>query len=101
MIYLYIKKVYILPVSGHDTIPHYIKIIVTPEDWKKCKEERFNRDHPSRKVDMDIEAIKKAHPADRDYPLGVDCGSMIGKIRDMLTFEGLVYACFDYPAGEA
>ena len=22
---------------------------------------------------------------------------MIGKVRDMLTFEGLAYACFDYP----
>ena len=85
-----------VPKSSHDTIPHYIKAsIVTPEDWKRCKEERFNRDHPSRKVD--IEAIKKAHPTDRDYPLGVNCGSMIGKIRDMLTFEGLAYACFDYP----
>ena len=31
------------------------------------------------------------------YPLGVSCGSMIGKIRDMLTFEGLAYACYDYP----
>ena len=43
-------------------------------------------------------ALKKAHPADRDYPLGVDVGSMIGKIRDMLTFEGLCYAMYDYPA---
>ncbi|HZJ83456.1 MAG TPA: uroporphyrinogen decarboxylase family protein, partial [Clostridia bacterium] len=85
-----------VPKSGHDTIPHYIKAtIVTPEDWKQCKEERFNRDDPSRKID--IEAIKRAHPKDRKYPLGVDCGSMIGKIRDMLTFEGLAYATFDYP----
>jgi uroporphyrinogen decarboxylase len=85
-----------VPKSGHDTIPHYMKAsVVTPDDWKRCKEERFNRDDPSRKVD--IEAIKKAHPSDRDYPLGVNCGSMIGKIRDMLTFEGLAYACFDYP----
>ena len=37
------------------------------------------------------------HPPNRDYPLGVNCGSMIGKIRDMLTFEGLAYACYDYP----
>lgn len=85
-----------VPKDGHDTIPHFIKSsIVTPEDWKRCKEERFRRDDPSRKVD--IEALKKAHPPDRDYPLGVDTGSMIGKIRDMLTFEGLAYACYDYP----
>ena len=85
-----------VPKDGHDTIPHYIKpTIVTPDDWKRCKEERFRRDDPNRKVDIDY--LKKIHPEDRDYPLGVSCGSMIGKIRDMLTFEGLAYACYDYP----
>lgn len=85
-----------VPKDGHDTIPHYIKATVTtPEDWKKCKEERMNRDNPSRKIDF--EAFKKMHPETRNYPLGVSCGSMIGKIRDMLTFEGLAYACYDYP----
>ncbi len=85
-----------VPLDSHDTIPHFLRSsIVTPEDWKRCKEERFRRDDPDRKVD--IQALKKKHPADRNYPLGVDCGSMIGKIRDMLTFEGLAYACFDYP----
>jgi uroporphyrinogen decarboxylase len=85
-----------IPKDSHDTIPHYIKAtIVTPDDWKKCKEERFRRNDPARKAD--IEALKAAHPEDRDYPLGVDCGSMIGNIRNMLTFEGLAYACYDYP----
>lgn len=85
-----------VPLDGHDTIPHYLKAsIVTPEDWAKCKAERFRRDDPARIVD--IGALKREHPDDRDYPLGVWCGSMIGKIRDMLTFEGLAYACFDYP----
>lgn len=85
-----------VPKDGHDTIPHYINAsVVTPDDWKKVKEERFRIDDPARKID--IEAAKKHYPADRDYPLGISCGSMIGKIRDMLTFEGLAYACFDYP----
>jgi hypothetical protein len=85
-----------VPKDGHETIPHYVKAsIITPDDWKRCKEERFRRDDPARIVD--IEALKEAHPADRDYPLGVNCGSMIGKIRDVLTFEGLAYACYDYP----
>jgi uroporphyrinogen decarboxylase len=85
-----------VPKDGHATIPHYVKAsIVTPEDWKQCKEEHFRRDDPVRKVDID--ALKKQHPADRDYPLGVYCASMIGKVRDMLTFEGLAYACYDYP----
>jgi len=85
-----------VPKDGHQTIPHYLKSsVVTPEDWKRVKEERFRRDHPGRKVD--VEALKKQHPPTRDYPLGIWCGSMIGKIRDMLTFEGLAYAMYDYP----
>ena len=85
-----------VPADGHDTIPHYLKSsIVTPDDWKRCKEERFRRDDPERRID--VQALRQRHPDDRDYPLGVNCGSMIGKIRDMLTFEGLAYAMFDYP----
>jgi uroporphyrinogen decarboxylase len=85
-----------VPIDGHDTIPHYLKSsVVTPDDWKKVKEERFRLDDPERTVD--IEALKQAHPEDRDYPLGVHTGSMIGKIRDMLTFEGIAFAMYDYP----
>ncbi len=85
-----------IPKDGHDTIPHFIKSsIQTPDDWKKVKEERFRKDDPMRRVN--VEKIKSNHPPTRDYPLGVNCGSMIGKIRDMLTFEGLAYACYDYP----
>jgi uroporphyrinogen decarboxylase len=85
-----------VPKDGHDTIPHYIQASVrTPADWQRVKEERFRRDDPVRKVD--VQRLKARHPANRDYPLGVDCGSMIGKIRDMLTFEGLAYAIYDYP----
>ena len=85
-----------VPLDGHDTIPHYLKSsIQTDEDWKRIKAERFRLDDPLRKVD--IKAIKKQFPDDRDYPLGVNTGSMIGKIRDMLTFEGLAYALYDYP----
>ena len=78
------------------SIPHFIKSpIETPKDWAKMKAERFRVDDPDRIVD--IEQLKKYHPDDRDYPLGVQCGSMIGKIRDLLTVEGLAYACVDYP----
>ena len=85
-----------IPIDGHDTIPHYLKSsIITPDDWLKCKKERFDRKNPERKIDID--ELKAAHPKNRDYPLGVSCGSMIGKIRDMMTFEGLCYACYDHP----
>lgn len=85
-----------VPLDGHDTIPHFLaSSIVTPDDWKRCKAERFQIDSPARQID--VAALQQKHPADRDYPLGVDCGSMIGRIRDMLTFEGLAYATYDYP----
>jgi hypothetical protein len=85
-----------VPADGHDTIPHYIKpSVVTPDDWQKCKAERFRRDDPARLID--IAELKKQHPPGRDYPLGVYCGSMIGVVRNMLTFEGLAYAMHDYP----
>lgn len=85
-----------VPKDGHSTIPHCIKSSInTPDDWKKVKKERFDINHPDRKVD--IEKIKTWATPDRDYPLGVDCGSMIGRIRDLLTVEGLAYATYDYP----
>ena len=84
------------PKDGHSSIPHYTTpTVVTPEDWQKVKEDRFILDDPRRK--QNIEALKAAHPAARTYPLGIGCGSMIGKIRDMLSFEGLAYAMYDYP----
>jgi hypothetical protein len=82
--------------GGGSSIPHYIKpTVVTPDDWRQCKEERLRLDDPARRVD--VEALKQRHPADRDYPLGIHCGSMIGRIRDMLTFEGICYAVYDHP----
>ncbi len=85
-----------VPLDGHDTIPHYIKAsVVTPDDWKKVKAERCRLDDAERVVD--IAALKAQHPEERDYPLGVWVGSMIGKVRNVLSFEGLAYAIYDYP----
>jgi uroporphyrinogen decarboxylase len=84
--------------GGGSSIPHFLKSsITTPEDWRRVKEEHFDPRHPSRIVD--IPKIRETLPEDgkRDFPLGIHCGSMIGKIRDMLTFEGLAYAIYDYP----
>jgi uroporphyrinogen decarboxylase len=85
-----------VPRDGHATIPHFLESsIKTPDDWQKVKAERFRRDDPERKVDVDWLATQ--HPPERDYPLAINCGSMIGKIRDMLTLEGLTFATYDYP----
>ena len=84
------------PKDGHSTIPHIIDYTVkTPEDWAKIKEERFRLDDPCRVVD--VASLKAQDSPDRDYPLSVHCGSLIGHVRDMLTFEGLAFATHDYP----
>ena len=80
----------------HSTIPHFTdSAIKTPDDWAQVKAERFRIDGPERKLDVD--RLMQEHPPTRDYPLGVYCGSMVGRIRDMLTFEGICYAWADYP----
>jgi uroporphyrinogen decarboxylase len=85
-----------VPKDGHSTIPHFTESSVkTPDDWKRVKEERFRRDDPGRR--LDVEAARRNHPPDRDYPLAVGCGSMIGHVRDLLTMQGLAYAVYDYP----
>ncbi|MHB1365680.1 MAG: uroporphyrinogen decarboxylase family protein [Eubacteriales bacterium] len=85
-----------VPKSGESSIPHYLKSsVVTPDDWIKVKKERFSIDDPARIINT--EHFRHIARDDRNYPLMISCGSMIGKIRDMLTFEGLCYACYDYP----
>jgi len=78
------------------TIPHYIRpSIQTPDDWKRVKENHFRRDDPAR--DFDYARLDTIYRDDRDFPGGVGCGSMIGRVRDMMTVEGLAYAMYDYP----
>lgn len=85
-----------VPKDSHETIPHFLESSVkTPDDWRRVKSEHFRRDDEARRID--VGTLKELHPDDRDYPLGVNCGSMMGKIRDMLTFEGIAFAIYDYP----
>ncbi len=86
-----------VPADRHDTIPHFISSpIKDPDDWKRYKEEHLRRDDPARK--LDAEWIAANIPArEREVPVGVWCGSLIGKVRDILTVEGLAYHIYDYP----
>lgn len=69
--------------------------VATPEDWKRVKAERFIIDDARR--DVDIVHCKKVIAAVGDNPLGLFCGSVVGFIAQMLTFEGMIYACYDNP----
>jgi len=83
--------------DGRASIPHYLESSIKgPDDWKRCKEERFRRDDPVRKLNVP-EVKKRLQMPGRDFPLGVGCSSMIGRVRDLLTLEGMAYAIYDYP----
>jgi len=85
-----------VPKDGHSSIPRYLgSSIETPEDWKEVKERSFDRYAECRKPNF--EWLDRVCRDDRTYPVGISCGSMIGRIRDMLTVEGLAYAVADYP----
>lgn len=85
-----------VPKDGHSSIPHYLRSsIETPEDWKAVKERSFARDADCRKPNLAW--LDQVCRDDRTYPVGIHCGSMIGRVRDMLTVEGLAYAIADYP----
>ena len=84
-----------VPKEG-SSIPKYLRSsIETPEDWEELKKRSFDRFSESRKPNFEV--LDDVCREDRDYPVGVNCGSMIGRIRDILTVEGLSYAVMDYP----
>jgi uroporphyrinogen-III decarboxylase len=81
--------------DGTSSIPHYLEFpIKSREDWLEFKK-RLDPDDPNR-YPADWEAWKQS-VANRDYPLGVFCGSLFGWIRDWMGFEGVSYACVDQP----
>ena len=51
----------------------------------------------SRAARWTVRRLKQDHPPTATTRSAYGCGSMIGNIRDMLTFEGLAYAIYDYP----
>lgn len=69
--------------------------IVTPHDWDRVKAERFILTDARRNVN--IKQCQKALSGIGDNPLGLFCGSLVGFTAQMLTFEGMIYSCYDYP----
>lgn len=85
--------------SNHNSsIPHYLSSSIrTSQDWYDIKAERFVVDHPGRTIDIDALKAECGPCETRDWPLGVWTGSMLGKVRDMLTFENMCYMIYDEP----
>lgn len=81
--------------DGTSSIPKYLKFpIETRDDWERFKE-RLDP-HDPRRYPSDWDALKRQW-ASRDYPLGVNVGSLFGWIRDWMGFEQVSYMCMDDP----
>lgn len=73
------------------SIPKYIKFpIETRDDWKRFRDEQLNPDTVGRVPDNIDEIV--AYHKDRDYPLGVWCGSLYGMLRNWMGVENISIA---------
>jgi uroporphyrinogen-III decarboxylase len=83
--------------DGRSTIPKYLEFpIKTREDWARFKE-RLNPEDPRRQPsEQEWQRLKEQY-RNRDYPLGVFCGSLFGWIRDWMGFENVAIACAEDP----
>jgi uroporphyrinogen decarboxylase len=81
---------------GHKSIPHYIDFgLKTREDWERDYKWRFDPDRPGR-VPEDWPA-RAAELRDRDFPLAVGVGSLIGRPRNWIGFENIALMVYDDP----
>ncbi|HIE53093.1 MAG TPA: hypothetical protein EYP85_15180 [Armatimonadetes bacterium] len=77
--------------DGRSSIPHYLEFpLKTRADWEEFKA-RLDPHNPRRQP-ANWEELK-ARYAQRDYPLGVPCGSLFGWIRNWMGFEGVALTC--------
>ncbi len=89
-----IKKIF---KSEIQTIPHYIKFpIENRDDWDNFKE-RLKPDISKRYPDDETWKKLKNQWENRDYPLGINVGSLLGWIRNWMGFEKCAIAFYDEP----
>jgi uroporphyrinogen-III decarboxylase len=75
------------------SIPKYLKYpIENRDDWMEYKK-RFNPETPER-IPSNLDELIKEYK-NRDYPLGIYCGSLYGKIRDLLGVENVSTMLYD------
>ena len=81
--------------DGIRTIPQYLEYAVkNRNDWDRMKE-RFDPATPDRYPDDWAEKVEEYR--NRDYPLCIGIGSLIGWIRDWVGFENLGLMVYDDP----
>jgi len=87
----------IIKKDGTSSIPKYLEFPIKDWDSWKAFQERLNPDTPGRLPDEDDWTRLKEQYKNRDYPLGIGCGSLFGWIRDWMGFENVSIACAEEP----
>lgn len=83
-------------VKGHKSIPHFIDFgLKTRADWEREFKPRLNPTTPGRLAENWDELVDAYN--NRDYPLAVGIGSMIGIPRCWIGFENIAMMVFDDP----
>ena len=81
--------------DGIRTIPHYIEYAIKDRvDWDKFKK-RLDPATPGRYPENWDELVERYKT--RDYPLCINIGSMIGRIRNWVGFESIALMAYDDP----
>jgi uroporphyrinogen-III decarboxylase len=77
------------------TIPHFLDFpIKNKESWDEYKR-RLNPEDPAR-IPKNWKQVIESH-LNRDYPLGIWCGSLLGRLRNLIGFEQIAVAFYDMP----
>ena len=77
----------------YPAMPQYLEYpLKGREQWDDFRK-RLNPNDPAR-FPADWENMKKNY-ANRDYPLGVNCGSIFGWLRNWMGVEGISYQIYD------
>jgi len=81
--------------AGYESIPHFVDFPIKRRGDFAAYRERLDPATPGRYPD-DWDRIAAAY-RERDFPLGINRGSMIGLVRNWTGFEGLALLTYDDP----
>ncbi|MGI6207405.1 MAG: uroporphyrinogen decarboxylase family protein [Anaerolineae bacterium] len=77
------------------SIPHFLEFPVKDRaSWEQVKK-RYDPSSPMRLPEYFDDAVRARK--DRDYPLGISCGSIYGWARNLMGVEGISMAVYDDP----
>ncbi len=80
--------------TGDKSIPHYLDFrLKTRKDWEEFREKLIFRED---RIPKNWKDLAEAYN-ERDYPLAVPRGSLVGIVRNWMGFEGIALMVYDDP----